>query len=135
MTASFAGTSLRSVLLAVLFAVSIGCASTSAPLGRLADGSPVPTGASFRPVVLVTKMPLDVMGKIGSAGVRGIFRVELIVSEGGLVTSEKVTHSLGDAADAALLPALRRLVFTPALLDGKPIAVMYPMTINFTSLY
>lgn len=129
------GTFLRSILLAALLTVSTGCASISAPLGRLADGSPVPKGASFSPPVLVTKMPLDRLARVGSAGVRGIFRAELVVSEEGLVVGENVTHSLGDAADAELLPVLRRLVFTPAVLDGKPVAVVYSMTLNFTSLH
>ena len=128
------GSFLRSILLAMLLAAT-GCASTSVPLGRLADGSPVPKGASFSPPVLVTKMPLDRLARVGSAGVRGIFRAELIISEEGLVVGESVTHSLGDAADAELLPVLRRLVFTPAVLDGKPVAVMYSMTLNFTSLH
>lgn len=75
------------------------------------------------------------MGQMGSAGVRGIFRVELIVSEAGLVAGEKVTYSLGDAADTAILLALRRLVFTPATLDGKSVAVVHAMTLNFTSLH
>lgn len=135
MIASSAGTSLRNVVFALLLAVSTGCASISAPLGRLADGSPVPKGASFSPPVLVTKMPLDRLARVGSAGVRGIFRAELIVSEEGLVVGENVTHSLGDAADSELLPVLRRLVFTPAVLDGKPVAAMYSMTLNFTSLH
>lgn len=134
MTASSTGTFLHSILLAALLVGATGCASTSAPLGRLADGSLVPKGASFSPPVLVTKMPLDRLGRIGSAGFRGIFRVELIVSEAGVVTGEKVTHSLGDAVDADLLPVLRRFVFKPAMLDGKPVAVIYVFTFNFTTL-
>jgi hypothetical protein len=78
-------------------------------------------------------MPLDVLGQIGSSGVRGVFRAELVVSESGTVSEVRVTNSLGDAVSGVLLPLLRQLTFSPALLDGKPVAAIYAATYNFTS--
>ena len=111
----------------------MGCASSATPQGHLADGSPAPKGSSFTPPVPTSKMPLDILGRIGSSGVRGVFRAELVVSEAGVVTGLRVTHSLGEAADAEILPALRSLTFTPASLDGKPVAAIHVATFNFTS--
>ena len=110
---------------------TFGCAST--PVGHLADGSPVRAGESFTPPTPTTKMPLDLLGRIGSSGVRGLFRAELTVSETGIVTATNVTHSLGEAVDAEILPALRQLTFTPATLNGKPVAAIYDARFNFTS--
>ena len=124
---------LHSLLLVGLFLLSTGCASSSAPRGRLADGSSVPKGASFSPPAPTTKMPLDLLGRIGSSGVRGVFRAEVVITEAGVVSDLNVTHSLGDAVDSEILPALRRLTFTPAMLDGKPVAAIYVATFNFTS--
>ena len=124
---------LRNFLLAVLLLVPAGCASSAAPRGHLADGTAVPKGSSFTPPVPTTRMPLDLLGRIGSSGVRGVFRAELVVSETGVVTGEHITHSLGEAVDAEILPALRRLTFTPATLDGKSVAAIYDATFNFTS--
>jgi TonB family protein len=78
-------------------------------------------------------MPLDLLGRIGSSGVRGLFRAEVTVSETGSVTAVQVTHSLGEAVDAEILPALRQLLFNPATLNGKPVAAIYDARFNFTS--
>jgi hypothetical protein len=121
------------LLLAGLLLLPVSCASSNVPRVRLADGSSVAKGASFRPPAPTTKMPLDILGRIGSSGVRGVFRAEVVVSEDGAVAGLKVTHSLGDAVDSEILPALRSLSFTPATLDGKPVAAIYVATFNFTS--
>jgi hypothetical protein len=124
---------LHILFLAGILLLSAGCASSSVPRGRLADGSSVPEGASFTPPAPTSKMPQDLPGRIGSSGVRGVFRAEVVITEAGAVADVMVTHSLGDAADAGILPALRRLAFTAAMLDGKPVAAIYVATFNFTS--
>ena len=120
------------VVASVVAGLVAGCAST-VPKGKLADGSPVPAGATFTPPTPTSKMPNDVFGRIGSSGVRGVFRAELVVSETGVVSDVRVTSSVGEAADAELIPAFRRMTFTPALLNGKPVGAIYATTVNFTS--
>jgi len=125
----------RQVLLCSFVALglaALGC-SSAVPKGHLADGSVVPAGESFTPPTPTTKMPLDLLGRIGSSGVRGLFRAEVTVSETGSVTAVHVTHSLGEAVDAEILPALRQLSFNPASLNGKPVAAIYDARFNFTS--
>jgi hypothetical protein len=111
---------------------TFGCAS-STPQGKLADGSPVPAGQAFTPPTPTTRMPLDLLGRIGSSGVRGLFRAEVTVSKAGIVSALKVTHSLGEAVDAEIIPALRQLLFNPATLNGEPVAAIYDARFNFTS--
>ena len=63
------------------------------------------------------------------AGVHGIVILELIVDREGIPCSVKVVRSVGAAADAAAIAAVKQWRFSPAKLDGKPWPVAITVTV------
>lgn len=63
--------------------------------------------------------------------ISGIVILELAISETGTIENLAVIKSLGPAIDVAAADAVRKWKFAPAMRDGKPIAVLFNLTINF----
>jgi len=63
--------------------------------------------------------------------IAGIVVVELAISETGTPENLAVLKSLGPAIEAATIDAVRKWKFAPAIRDGKPIPVLFNLTINF----
>jgi periplasmic protein TonB len=66
-----------------------------------------------------------------SAGAYGVVIIEATVDVNGQVTSAKVLRSVPLLDDAAL-DAVRQWRYTPARLNGEPVAVLITVTVNFT---
>ena len=64
--------------------------------------------------------------------VHGTVMVESIIDEEGCIQNLRVCKSVHPSLDLATLEAVRRWVFRPAELDGKPVKVYYTLTVNFT---
>lgn len=111
--------------------LALACAS--APPTRLADGSTVPAGAQYVAPVPRDAAPNQLLGQLGSGGVRGTFRAEVLVSAVGTVTDVRIVESVDSQADELLVASLQRLTFTPASLDGVAIAAVYPVRYDFTT--
>jgi TonB family protein len=65
------------------------------------------------------------------ARVSGIVIVEAQIDETGVVRNVSVVKSLPFGLGDSAAEAVRRWVFAPALLDGKPVPVIFNITINF----
>ena len=65
------------------------------------------------------------------AKVEGTVVVESVIDREGCVRKPTVVKGLPNGLSEAALDALRLWVFSPALFGGKPVAVYYPLTINF----
>jgi TonB family protein len=63
---------------------------------------------------------------------QGTVVVESIIDEEGCIQNLRLCKSVHPALDLATLDAVRRWVFRPAELDGKPVKVYYTLTVNFT---
>lgn len=63
--------------------------------------------------------------------ISGIVILELEISETGEVGAIRVIKSLAPDLDVAGVDAVRQWKFQPATRDGKPIAVLFNLTINF----
>ena len=66
------------------------------------------------------------------ARVQGVVIVEAVIDEEGKVTDAKVLKGLPMGLSEAALEAIQAWEFKPAMLDGKPVAVYYALTVNFT---
>lgn len=66
-----------------------------------------------------------------SAGARGVVIIEATIDASGDVVAAKVLRSIPMLDDAALA-AVRQWTFTPARLNGEPVAVLMTISINFT---
>ena len=65
------------------------------------------------------------------ARIQGVVIVEAIIDKTGNVTNVKVLKGLPMGLDQAAADAVRRWKFEPATLNGKPVAVIYNLTVNF----
>jgi len=65
------------------------------------------------------------------ARVSGIVILEAALSEAGAIENVGVLKSLAPGMDMAALDAVRQWKFKPAVQDGKPVASLFNLTINF----
>ncbi|MCP4202078.1 MAG: energy transducer TonB [bacterium] len=65
------------------------------------------------------------------ARITGVVIVEAIIDKQGNVTNVKVLKGLPMGLDQAAAEAVKRWKFEPATLNGKPVAVIYNLTVNF----
>lgn len=72
--------------------------------------------------------PADLVRK----GVSGSVILELLVSDSGRVDSASIVQGIDPLLDSAAMAAARKFVFTPAVAQGKPVAVIIQYAYNFT---
>lgn len=65
------------------------------------------------------------------ARVSGLVVLEVAVSQAGTVENVGVLKSLAPGLDMAAVNAVRQWQFKPALRDGRPVPVLFNLTINF----
>ena len=66
------------------------------------------------------------------ARIQGVVIVQAIIDKQGNVTNVKVLKGLPMGLDQAAADAIKSWSFKPATLNGKPVAVYYTLTVNFT---
>jgi TonB family protein len=66
------------------------------------------------------------------ARIQGIVIVQAIIDKQGNVTNVKILKSLPMGLAEAAADAIKKWKFKPATLNGKPVAVYYNLTVNFT---
>jgi protein TonB len=66
------------------------------------------------------------------ARIQGVVIVQAIIDKQGVVTNVKVLKPLPMGLDQAAAEAIKSWKFKPATLNGKPVAVYYNLTVNFT---
>ncbi len=65
------------------------------------------------------------------ARITGVVIIEAIIDKTGNVTNVKILKGLPMGLDQAAADAVARWKFEPATLNGKPVAVIYNLTVNF----
>ncbi|HEY0159145.1 MAG TPA: energy transducer TonB [Thermoanaerobaculia bacterium] len=65
------------------------------------------------------------------ARITGTAHIEAAISDRGKVEAARVLKSVAPELDMAALKALRQWTFEPATKDGKPVPVLFRLTINF----
>ena len=65
-----------------------------------------------------------------TAGAQGVVIIEATIDVDGNVVSTRVLRSI-PLLDAAALDAVRQWTYTPARLNGEPVAVLVTVTVNF----
>jgi len=65
------------------------------------------------------------------ARISGVVIVEAIIDKTGNVTNVKVLKGLPMGLDQAAADAVKKWKFEPATLNGKPVSVIYNLTVNF----
>ncbi len=65
------------------------------------------------------------------ARIQGVVIIEAIIDKQGNVTNVKMLKGLPMGLDQAAADAVKKWKFKPATLNGKPVAVIYNLTVNF----
>jgi len=90
------------------------------PVAAFAAKKPPP---KIVPPKLVKFVPAQYPKELLSRGLRGAVILQISLNDKGRVTKVEVVKGAGALFDAAAVEAGRKLEFTPATADGKPIAV------------
>ena len=99
-----------------------------------ADGSPPEiyhVGGKVTKPVKISAPPPDYTTEARKKLIRGVVILEAIVDQAGCVAKAHVLKGLPGGLDSAAVRALRKWVFEPATLEGKPVPVYYTVTVNF----
>lgn len=110
---------------------------TGAPVSQPPDPSLAGKGRWVRiapPVqapVVVTRVEPRYPEDYRRARVSGLVVLEAAVSEAGAIENVGILKSLAPGMDMAALDAVRQWKFKPATQDGKPVASLFNLTINF----
>ncbi|NIA01534.1 MAG: TonB family protein [Bacteroidia bacterium] len=92
---------------------------------------PIRVGGDVAPPVKITAPPPQYTEIARKARVQGVVIVEAIIDKQGNVTNVKILKSLPMGLDTAAADAVKKWRFEPATLNGKPVAVIYNLTVNF----
>lgn len=65
------------------------------------------------------------------ARIQGVVIIEAIIDKQGIVSNVKILKGLPMGLDKAAADAVAKWRFEPATLNGKPVAVIYNLTVNF----
>jgi TonB family protein len=106
------------------------------PLGEPIPLPPPPPGyerigGDITPPKVITRVDPRYPEEARKERVSGLVVVEAMIGEDGLVRDVKVRKGLPFGMDEAAVDAVRQWTFQPATKDGKPVAVVFNLTINF----
>ena len=96
-----------------------------------APAKAVKADAVTTPPRLVEKVEPAYPAAAKQAGVTGVVIVELTINERGTIDDARVLQGLGHGLDEATLDAVKQWRFEPGTIDGKPVPVMFTITMNF----
>ncbi|MGZ8710365.1 MAG: energy transducer TonB [Thermoanaerobaculia bacterium] len=107
------------------------------PIPQPVDGKLVDPGPHRRidkdiiaPVVVNRVEPLYAE-EYRRARITGIVIVEAAISDKGVVENVRLVKICAPDLDTAAMDAVRQWTFEPAKMDGKPVAVIFNLTVNF----
>ena len=81
---------------------------------------------------LVEFIKADYPPELAKKGVEGTVLLELIVNDSGRVDSAAVVQGIDPQLDSAVVAAVRKFVFSPAIAGGAPVAVMMEYAYRIT---
>ena len=92
---------------------------------------PIRVGGDVKPPVKINAPAPQYTEIARKARIQGVVIVEAIIEKDGTVSNVKVLKGLPMGLDQAAVDAVKSWRFQPATLNGKPVAVIYNLTINF----
>jgi TonB family protein len=96
--------------------------------GPEVQGPPVFSGGTKAVHKVMPSYPIE----LRQQGVEGQVGLQVAVDEDGTVQGIRIVKSLHPYLDNAAVQALKQWKFEPLFYDGKPVAAMIAMTVNFT---
>jgi len=108
-----------------------GFAQTAAVSSPEQNPQPAPQNNATEPVLLSQVQPAYTP-EAKEARIQGTVEILLTVRADGTVKAEKVIKPLDPGLDASAVAAVEQWRFRPATKDGKPVAAMISVLINFS---
>lgn len=97
---------------------------------KAASGEPLRVGGAVKAPVVIERVEIAYPAAAREARVQGVVVIEAIVDRSGKVKSAKVLKPLPHGLDDAALAAVKQWKFKPATLEGKPVEVVFNLTVN-----
>jgi protein TonB len=98
---------------------------------RPESAGPIRVGGAVRPPVKIYAPAPRYTEIARRARIEGVVIVEAVIDKTGKVTGVVVLKTLPMGLDQSAVEAVRRWRFEPATLNGRPVAVLYNLTVNF----
>jgi TonB family protein len=95
------------------------------------DDAPLRVGGDVRAPVLIEKVEPSYTEEARKARISGIVIVEAVIGRDGLVKNVHVLKPLPFGLDQAAVDAVKQWTFKPGTLEGKPVDVLFNLTVNF----
>jgi TonB family protein len=95
------------------------------------DDAPLRVGGDVRAPVVMEKVEPVYTEEARKARIKGIVIVEAVIGRDGLVKNASVLKPLPFGLDQAAVDAVKQWKFKPGTLDGKPVDVIFNLTVNF----
>jgi TonB family protein len=100
-------------------------------LGAGAEDQPCTEDASKPTAIVQTEINYTLYPQAQADGIEGKFKARLTIDTNGEVASVDVLTSIDPGFDAAIVAALKRWRFKPAMACGKPVASTMPFSARF----
>jgi protein TonB len=110
----------------IIFGIPDGPPPEAEPTG------PIMVGGDVKPPEKISAPQPQYTEIARKARIQGVVIVQAIIDKQGVVTNVKVLKPLPMGLDQAAAEAIKSWKFKPATLNGKPVAVYYNLTVNFT---
>jgi TonB family protein len=94
-------------------------------------GPPFHVGGDVKAPVLINRVEPIYPEEARRARIMGIVIVQAIITRDGVVKNVEVLKPLPYGLDQAAVDAVKQWTFKPATLDGKPVDVIFNLTVNF----
>ena len=114
-------------------ALLFGC-STQAQAPEWADtpvGRAVRTVAAVRTPIVVSRVAPDYPKVDRENGTHGLVRVEVVINEAGAGIHSQILEAPSASLAEAAVKAVERWRFSPTVVEGQPVKVLFPVAINF----
>jgi TonB family protein len=93
--------------------------------------APVRVGGDVKPPVLTKRVEAVPTAESLQSRISGMVIIEVVVDESGHVADARVLKPLPYGLDAAAIAAVKQWEFSPGTLNGKPVPVLYNVTVQF----
>jgi len=95
------------------------------------DGAPLRVGGDVKAPVVMEKVEPLYTDEARKARISGIVILEVVIGRDGLVKNAAVLKPLPFGLDRAAVDAVTQWKFKPGTLDGKPVDVIFNLTVAF----
>ncbi len=95
------------------------------------DDAPLRVGGDVKAPVVIDRVEPVYSEEARKARISGIVILEVVIGRDGLVKKAYVLKPLPFGLDQAAVDAVKQWRFKPGTLDGKPVDVIFNLTVNF----